>query len=200
MFSPLIEQLITALSYLPNVGPKTAQRMALYLLERDRHKGQKLAQALQEAMTHIGHCQSCRTWSETQLCQLCRNPNRDATKLCIVETPSDLLAIEQTGIFKGYYFVLMGHLSPLDGIGPLEIGAPQLYERVKQSSIQEIIIAINHSIEGDITTHYIVELLKPLSITITQIAHGIPLGSDIEFIDAKTLADALKYRVDIKTG
>lgn len=194
-FSALIDQLIETLRQcLPGVGPKTAQRMAFHLLERDRNRGQLLAQVISDAMKKIGHCKQCRTWSETEVCKLCTNFHRDPSLLCIVETPADIFAIEQTGIYRGYYFVLMGHLSPLDGIGPDEIGIEQLHQRINQSDIQEIILATSHTIEGEVTANYIIESIQHLNLKTSRIAHGIPSGGELEFIDSRTLADALACR------
>jgi recombination protein RecR len=193
--SPLFDQLTTALQqYLPGVGPKTAQRMALRLLEYDRNQGMHLAQIIDQAMRQIGQCQKCRIWSETEICKLCKNLNRDPTLLCIVETPADVFAIEQTSIYSGYYFVLMGHLSPLDGIGPEEIGMKQLSQRTN-TNVQEIILATSHTVEGEATAHYITETMKPFHIKISRIAHGIPSGGELEFIDSRTLANALINRI-----
>ena len=193
--SPLIEQLIEALRQcLPGVGPKTAQRMAFHLLERDRTQGQHLAGTIDTAMKNIGHCKQCRTWSETETCKLCANTSRDHTSLCIVETPADVLAIEQTSIYRGYYFVLMGRLSPLDGIGPEEIGINELYQRVNNADIKEIILATGHTVEGEATAHYITEIINPLHLKISRIAHGVPSGGELEFIDSRTLTDALASR------
>lgn len=192
--SPLFDQLTEALQqYLPGVGPKTAQRMTLHLLERDRNQGIYLAKTIDQAMRQIGHCQHCRIWSETEICKLCKNPNRDPTILCVVETPADVFAIEQTSVYSGYYFVLMGHLSPLDGIGPKEIGVTQLSQQVN-ANVQEIILATSHTIEGEATARYITEIVKPLHIKISRIAHGIPSGGELESIDSRTLANALVSR------
>ncbi len=192
-FSPLIDKLITQLRHLPGIGPKSAQRMAFHLLARNRLGGHNLAEALKIAMEKVGHCDRCRTFSELACCPLCSSPRRDQGLLCIVESPADLMAIEQTG-FHGLYFVLMGHLSPLDGIGPEQIGLPQLKERLGQEQINEIIIATNPTVEGEATAHYISELSKPFGVHVTRIAHGVPLGGDLEFIDAGTLARALASR------
>lgn len=192
--SPLLEQLIEALRYLPGVGPKTAQRMAFQLLERGRENGKRLAQTLQQAMQEIGHCQSCRTFSETPYCQLCASPQRDLSLLCIVENPIDLIAVEQMGSYRGRYFVLMGHLSPLDGIGPEEIGMPQLNTLLSSSAIKEVILATNPTVEGEATAHYISELVKQYAVKVTRIAHGVPLGGELEYIDSGTLAHAFAGR------
>lgn len=192
--SSLLEQLIDALRYLPGVGPKTAQRMAFQLLERGRENGKRLAETLEQAMEQIGHCQSCRTFSETPLCKLCLAPQRDASLLCIVESPIDLIAVEQMGTYRGRYFVLMGHLSPLDGIGPEEIGIPALTTLITTQSIKEIIIATNPTVEGEATAHYLSELVKQHAIKATRIAHGVPLGGELEYIDSGTLAHAFAGR------
>ncbi len=192
-FSPLIDKLINQLRVLPGIGPKSAQRMAFQLLARNRTAGKSLAEALLAAMEHVGHCDLCRTFSETARCQLCANPRRDHQLLCIVESPADLLAIEQTG-FNGLYFVLMGHLSPLDGVGPEQLGLNLLKNRFKTEQISELIIATNPTVEGEATAHYIHELSLPYSIRVTRIAHGVPLGGELEFIDGGTLARALASR------
>jgi recombination protein RecR len=195
--SPLLEQLIEALRYLPGVGPKTAQRMAFQLLERGRENGKRLAQTLQDAMDKIGHCQSCRTFSETEICTLCSSSHRDAALLCIVESPVDMVAVEQMGGFRGRYFILMGHLSPLDGIGPNEIGINQLNAMLASGHIKEVILATNPTVEGEATAHYISELVKQYGIKATRIAHGVPLGGELEYIDSGTLAHAFAGRETI---
>ncbi len=193
-FSPLLDQLIEALRCLPGVGPKTAQRMALLLLTRGRDNGQRLAKALTEAMLHIGHCQSCRIFSETTLCDICSSTQRDSSLLCIVENPIDVSAIEQSASFRGKYFVLLGRLSPLDGIGPNEIGIEQLKIRFADNEIKEVILATNPTVEGEATAHYISELAKQFNLKTTRIAHGVPIGSELEYIDASTLSHALLGR------
>lgn len=194
MFSSLFQELVDVLGYLKGVGPKTAQRMALQLLERDREKGLKLAKILTKAITDIQHCEQCHTLSETPVCRICANPKRDANLLCVVETPADILAIEQAQSFRGYYFVLMGHLSPLDGIGPKELGIDQLLQRLRNSAIEELILATNPTVEGEATACYITEQLQPTTIRLTRIAHGVPLGSELEYLDGGTLARALLTR------
>lgn len=196
-FSPLLDQLIEAFRCLPGVGPKTAQRMALQLLTRGRDNGKRLAQSLTQAMTHIGHCQQCRIFSETDFCEICASTHRDQTLLCIVENPVDVSVIEQTSSFRGKYFVLLGHLSPLDGMGPNEIGIAQLKEQFEKGLIHEAIIATNPTVEGEATAHYISELAKQFSIKVTRIARGVSLGSELEYIDANTLALALTGRKEI---
>lgn len=193
-FSPLINQLIAALRCLPGVGPKSAQRMAFHLLERERSAGLNLAKALEEAIEKVGHCQQCRTLSETTLCNLCTNPARDTSLLCIVETPIDVIAIEQSGSYRGHYFVLMGRLSPLDGIGPNELGIDQLIKRLQEQPPQEVVLATNPTVEGEATAHYVAELVKQHGIRASRIAHGVPLGGELEFIDGNTLARALAGR------
>lgn len=193
-FSPLLAQLIEALRCLPGVGPKTAQRMAFQLLERGRENGKNLARILQDAMEQVNHCQNCRTFSETELCKLCASPHRDPSLLCIVESPTDMVAVEQIGLFRGLYFVLMGHLSPLDGIGPEEIGLKQLNVLLAQGKTKEVILATNPTVEGEATAHYISELVKQHGVNVTRIAHGVPLGGELEYIDSGTLAHAFAGR------
>lgn len=193
-FSPLIRQLIDALRGLPGVGPKTAQRMALSLLERDRQGGLRLAEALQQAMEGVGYCSRCRTLSEAQICELCSDPRRDDSLLCVLQSPADVWAVEMAGSFRGRYFVLKGHLSPIDGLGPEEIGIPALIERLEGSEVTEVILATNPTVEGEATAHYIAGLLRPLGIRVSRIAHGVPLGGELEFIDGGTLAHALAGR------
>ncbi|MFP6807379.1 MAG: recombination mediator RecR [Pseudomonadales bacterium] len=191
--SSIIDQLAEAFRCLPGVGPKTAQRMVLHLLERDRDGGKRLADRLNKAMDQVGHCQSCRNLSEQDLCDICSNSARDDSLLCIVETPADLLAIEQSASYRGYYFVLMGNLSPIDGIGPAELGIERLLTRCQQG-VKEVIIALGSTVEGEATSHYISEVAKPLGIELSRIAHGIPLGGELEFVDGGTLSHALQGR------
>ncbi len=183
-----------ALRCLPGVGPKSAQRMAFHLLERDRDGAMRLARSLQEAVEQIGHCSRCRTLSETDICQLCTDPRRDDGLLCIVETPADVMALEQVTGFKGKYFVLMGHLSPLDGIGPAELGLDILEQRLKAGGIDEIILATNPTVEGETTAHYISQMAQEYGVSATRLAHGIPLGGELEYIDGGTLAHAFSGR------
>jgi recombination protein RecR len=197
VFSPLIDQLIECLRCLPGVGPKSAQRMAFYLLERNRDGGLQLAKALQNSMQQIKHCHSCRNFSETNICQLCANQLRDPALLCVVENPADVLAIEQTANYRGYYFILQGHLSPLDGIGPAELGLDQLIERAKRQETKEVILATSTTVEGEVTAHHIAKLLQPLGVTTSRIAHGVPIGGELEYIDGSTIARALLARVPI---
>ena len=193
-FSPLIRQLIDALRGLPGVGPKTAQRMALNLLERNRQGGRELAQALEAAMEGVGYCSRCRTLSETEVCDLCLDPRREDALLCVLQSPADVWAVEMAGSFRGRYFVLQGHLSPIDGLGPDEIGIPALLQRLEGSAVTEVILATNPTVEGEATAHYIAGLLKPQGIRVSRIAHGVPLGGELEFIDGGTLAHALAGR------
>jgi len=197
-FSPLLEELIESLRSLPGVGPKTAQRMAFQLLTRGREKGKRIAHMLNLGMEGIGHCQRCRTFCEAEHCAICLAPQRDSSLLCIVENPIDMMVIEQMNIFKGFYFVLMGHLSPLDGIGPEDIGIPELAQRLTNSSISEVILATNPTVEGEATAHYISELAKQQpQIKVTRIAHGVPLGGELEYIDGGTLAHAFTGRGEV---
>ncbi|MEH6649477.1 MAG: recombination mediator RecR [Motiliproteus sp.] len=193
-YSPLIDQLITAFRCLPGVGAKSAQRMAFQLLERDRQGGQLLSQALAQAMTDVGHCQQCRTLTEQPVCRICSSQRRDTSLMCVVQSPADVVAIEQTASFGGYYFVLQGHLSPLDGLGPDDIGIPQLLERLRHSAVEELIVATNPTVEGEATAHYIVEQVKPMGIVVTRIAHGVPLGGELEYVDGSTLTHAFNGR------
>lgn len=197
MFSFLIDQLINALRCLPGVGPKSAQRMAFQLLQHNRDQGFNLARILQQALTDIGHCEKCYTLCETQLCRLCTDPRRDSTLLCIVEMPTDVIAFEQTGSYRGLYFVLMGNLSPLDGIGPKEIGIEKLLERVKQETIHEIILATNTTVEGEATAHFIANLFNDTPIKCSRIAYGVPVGSPLEHLDANTLARSFAARITV---
>ena len=195
--SPLLNRLMTALRCLPGVGPKSAQRMALHLLERDRDGARRLVEALQAALDGIGRCRQCRDLSETELCALCANPRRDHSLLCVIETPADVLAVEQATGFQGVYFVLMGHLSPLDGIGPAELGLDSLEARLDAGEIREIILATNPTVEGEATAYYIAELARERGIRATRIAHGVPLGGELESVDGGTLAHAFAGRRDV---
>lgn len=193
MFSPAINQLIERLTCLPGVGRKSAQRMAMHLLEHERQGGLALAEALQEALTRVKNCQRCRNLTENDVCHICSDLRRDTSKLCVVESPSDVIAIEHSGSFRGQYFVLMGHLSPIDGIGPNELGIPALMARAAQG-VEEVILATNPTVEGEATANYIMDKLKPLVPTVSRIAHGVPIGGELEYIDGGTLAHALNSR------
>lgn len=192
-----IEHLITAFCQLPGIGPKSAQRITYQLLERKQNIAKILAIALQDAVEKVTHCQNCRTLTESDICTICANPKRDPNMLCIVESPSDIVAIEQTQSYKGLYFVLMGKLSPLDGIGPKEIGIDILQQKFQQDSLQEVIIATNPTIEGEATAHYIANLLADTDIKCTRIAHGIPMGGELEYTDGNTIAKAFLGRRDL---
>ncbi|MCV6627566.1 MAG: recombination mediator RecR [Cellvibrionaceae bacterium] len=194
MFSPLIDDLINALRCLPGVGPKSAQRMALHLLERDKPAAAKLAARLGEAVEKVGRCQKCRTLTEQTICNTCANPKRSSKQLCVVETPADVLAIEQAGNYDGKYFVLLGHLSPIDGIGPEDIGIDLLLERLQSEAVEELILATNPTVEGEATAHYLAAQAKGLNVSVSRIAHGVPLGGELEYIDGGTLAHAFNSR------
>lgn len=197
MSTPLIGRLVEALRCLPGVGPKSAQRMVYHLLERDREGALRLAGALQEAVEKVGHCTSCRTLSETELCPICSSERRDAGQLCVVESPSDVAAIEGSSAYQGRYFVLMGHLSPLDGIGPEDIGLDLLARRLDDGEIAEVILATNPTVEGEATAHYISEMVHSRGIRVTRIAHGVPLGGELEYVDGGTLSHAFNGRREI---
>ncbi|NOY71713.1 MAG: recombination protein RecR [Gammaproteobacteria bacterium] len=192
--SPLIEQLVVALKCLPGVGPKSAQRIAFHLLERDRDGARTLAGALNRASDEVGNCRCCRTLTEDEFCQLCANTQRDRTLLCIVETPSDVAAVEYTASYNGLYFVLMGHLSPLDGIGVEQLGLPLLADRLDQSEVKEVILATNATVEGEATAHYIAEMARGLGVKTTRLAQGVPMGGELEYVDGGTLTHALNGR------
>ena len=193
--SHLLEQLMEALRCLPGVGPKSAQRMAFSLLQRNRQGGLQLADALSKAMTEIGHCRDCRTFTEEEVCAICSNPRRqESGEICVVETPADIVAVEATGQFSGRYFVLMGHLSPLDGIGPSDIGLDTLEFRLQNEPISELILATNPTVEGEATAHYIAELCSEYSIPASRIAHGVPVGGELELVDGTTLSHSLAGR------
>jgi recombination protein RecR len=193
----LIDELMEALRCLPGVGPKTAQRMTYQLLERGRPGAARLAEALRAALAGVGRCKRCRTLSEGELCTICANPVRDPGQICIVESPADILALEQATTFRGHYFVLMGRLSPLDGIGPKELGLEQLAHRLAEEEINEMIIATNPTVEGEATAHYLGQMARQFSIAPTRIAHGVPLGGELEYIDSSTLAHAFAGRQEL---
>jgi len=193
----LLEQLVEALRCLPGVGPKSAQRMALHLLERDREGAVHLASVLEAAMERIGRCTSCRNLTEDELCSICANEQRDGSLLCIVESPSDVMAIEQATAYRGRYFVLMGRLSPLDGIGPAELGLDQLAERLNNDPPAELIIATNPTVEGEATAFYLQRMAQKQDIRVSRIAHGVPLGGELEFTDQSTIAHAFSSRLAV---
>ena len=189
-----LEALIQALRRLPGVGVKSAQRMAFHLLQHDRGGAQALSQALAQASQNIQHCALCHTFTEAQVCATCLDARRDASKLCVVETPADQSALERTGAYKGRYFVLMGKLSPLDGIGPHDIGLKKLFDRALDGTVQEVILATNFTAEGEATAHVISEGLKARGLQITRLARGVPVGSELEYVDLGTIAHALVDR------
>jgi len=193
-FSPSFQQLIDALRCLPTVGQKTAQRMALHLLERDRSGATHLAEAISAALEKLDHCHSCRVFTEGELCPICRDPERDESLLCVVESPADWIAIEQSGAYQGRYFLLLGRLSPLDGIGPEELRLDQLACRLDQPGLEEVILATSATIEGEATAGYVTELARTRKLRVTRLAQGVPMGGELEYIDASTLSLALKGR------
>ncbi|MFC0336144.1 DNA replication and repair protein RecR [Kushneria avicenniae] len=193
-FSPLIDRLLETLRVLPGVGPRTAQRMAFHLLERDREGGRRLAEVLGDALEHVGYCDSCRNLTESQYCSICEDARRDDRALCVVESPADLLAIEEAGGFRGRYFVLHGHLSPIDGIGPNDLGLDQLEALVHQRQIEELILATNPTVEGEATAHYIAEQLRTLGVRCSRLAYGVPMGGELEYVDGGTLSRAFMGR------
>lgn len=195
---PALEQLIESLRCLPGVGPKSAQRMAYHLLQRDRKGAHNLAIALDNALQVVAHCKLCNTFSEQPICPLCSAENRDNTLLCVVEMPTDLMMMENTQAYEGLYFVLMGRLSPLDGVGPKEIHLDKLIKRAQDGVVQEVILATNYTVEGDATAHYISELLRSRGIKTSRIARGMPMGGEIEYVDTGTLAQAMMERRSVK--
>lgn len=197
MAADLLADLIEALRCLPGVGAKSAQRMAFQLLERDREGGLRLADVLARAMRHIGHCDTCRNFSETPQCAICANTGRDASLLCVVETPADLLAIEQATGYRGRYFVLMGRLSPLDGLGPAELGVDLLSKRLGSGEVRELVIATNPTVEGEATAHWLGQLAHAAGVRATRLAHGVPLGGELEYVDRGTLAHAFGSRREL---
>jgi recombination protein RecR len=189
-----LEALARALRSLPGVGPKAAQRMALHLLQHDRDGAVRLAKALQHAAATVRNCERCNTFTEDVLCALCRSPRRDPSLLCIVETPADLLMVEQTQAYSGLYYVLMGRLSPLDGIGPKEIRLERLLKRATEGAVKEVVVATNFTNEGEATAHYIGEMLTARGLKVTRLARGVPVGGELEYVDSGTLAQALRDR------
>ena len=194
IYPPSLTRLIETLRCLPGVGPKSAQRMAFHLLEKDRNGATAIADALQKAVSGVGRCERCRMFAESQLCPVCASPSRDRSLLCVVESPADVAAIEQSGSFRGCYFVLMGHLSPLDGIGPDQLGFEQLESLLASREIKEAILATNATVEGDATAHVIAELAARHQVKSSRIAHGVPVGGELEYVDGGTLAHALAGR------
>ncbi|GGX82826.1 recombination protein RecR [Litchfieldella qijiaojingensis] len=198
-FSPLVDRLLEALRVLPGVGPKTAQRMALHLLERDRDGGRRLAEVMARALEEVGYCRRCRTLTEEEVCELCRSARRDERLLCVVESPADMLAIEDAGGYRGQYFVLHGHLSPLDGIGPEDIGLDQLAARLDEGGIEEVILATNPTVEGEATAHYIAAQLEGSDVRLSRLAYGVPMGGELEYVDGGTLSRAFNGRLPFST-
>ena len=200
VYSPLLNQLIEALQCLPGVGVKSAQRMAFHLLDKDREGGERLATALDRSMRGIRHCERCRMLTEEALCRFCVSDRRDARQLCVLETPADLLAIEQSGAYRGRYFVLMGHLSPIDGIGPAELGLELLEQRLANEPFEEVVLATSVTVEGDATAHLVASLAQKHGVRATRIAYGVPVGGELEYIDGGTLARALSGRRQIEAA
>ena len=195
--SRLIGRLTESLRCLPGVGPKSAQRIAFHLLEHNRDGGRQLAEALNLAMDKVGHCRECRTLSEEDVCTLCANDRRDRSQLCVVETPADVHALEQSTGFRGLYFVLMGHLSPLDGIGPEALGLDLLEARLATGEVEELILATNPTVEGEATAHFVSEMARARNVRPTRIAHGVPMGGELEYIDGGTLSHAFAGRQEV---
>lgn len=195
--SPLLTELVEALQVLPGIGPKGAQRIAMQVLQRNRDGGLQLASSLHRACMEIGHCERCRTLCETQVCQLCLDSRRSQDTLCVVESPADILAIEAAGGFAGEYFVLHGHLSPIDGVGPDKLGLPQLGQRLEAHPVNELILATNPTVEGEATAHYISQMARGLVTKISRIAHGVPVGGELEYADGGTIAHALSGRREV---
>ncbi|OIN04516.1 recombination mediator RecR [Oceanisphaera psychrotolerans] len=194
-FSPLLDELIKSLQVLPGVGPKSAQRMAFALLERQRAGGRRLAHVLDQSLEKIGHCRQCRTFTEEEICPLCASPKRAVSgQLCIVESPADVVAIEQTGQYQGRYFVLMGHLSPLDGVGPEELGLDRLADWLATESFEELILATNPTVEGEATAYFIADIARSHGVGVSRIAHGVPIGGELELVDGNTLSHSLMGR------
>ncbi len=196
-YTPKLGRLIDALRCLPGVGPKSAQRMAFHLLERDREGGAVLVRALSDALADVGHCKRCRMLTEGERCAICSSPQRDAAQLCVVESPADVVAIEQSGGFRGRYFVLMGHLSPLDGVGPAELGLDDFERLLEEGEVREVILATNPTVEGEATAHYLGDLALRRGISASRIAHGVPVGGELEYVDGGTLAHALAGRTRV---
>ncbi len=194
--SPLLSELISALQFLPGIGPKSAQRIAFHLLEQHRDKARRLAAVLARAADQIGQCASCRTFCETETCELCRSPHRDPAMICVVESPLDVASIEQAADFRGRYFVLMGRLSPIDGVTPATIGIPELEQRLAAGAVTEMIVATSTTMEGEATAHYLKDVARRHGVRATRIAHGVPVGGELEFVDGSTLSHAIASRHD----
>ncbi|MBP6113492.1 MAG: recombination protein RecR [Acinetobacter sp.] len=198
MFSDRFDQLVQALRILPSVGPKSAQRMALHLIMKNKQGAVGLAHALNEATSYIHECSLCHSLTEDEVCNICLSSERDETLLCVVESPADVMAIEQSGSFRGKYHVLGGHLSPLDGIGPEEVGIPFLVQRLSDGQVKEVVLATNATVEGQATAHYLVEATRHLPLKMTRIAQGVPQGGELEYVDSHTLSQALHNRMQMK--
>jgi recombination protein RecR len=194
LYPPTLNRLIEALRCLPGVGPKSAQRMAFHLLERDRDGAREIAASVGQAIEKLGHCRRCRMFAEGELCPVCTSAIRDRSLLCVVESPADVVAIEQSGSFRGCYFVLMGHLSPLDGVGPAEIGIEAFEKLLGEGELREVILATNPTVEGEATAHFLAEIVMRRAIRASRIAHGVPVGGELEYVDGGTLAHALAGR------
>ncbi|MGE4348954.1 MAG: recombination mediator RecR [Candidatus Berkiella sp.] len=197
ILSPLIQELVDALRTLPGVGPKSAQRMAFFVLTQAQEKGHYLGHVLQKAIRQVRTCQCCRMLCETDICSICKHVQRDKSIVCVVESPANVIAIENAGMYQGLYFVLSGHLSPIDGIGPEEIGIEQFIQRIEDEDVREVVLALSATVEGEATAYYLVELIKKRGLKATRIAHGIPLGGELEYVDEGTLAKALLDRTNI---
>ena len=195
--SPALAALIDALRALPGVGPKSAQRMAFHLLQDARPAAQALADSLERALERVGRCRRCRMLTEAELCDICSNPQRDASLLCVVESPADVVAIEQSAGYRGHYFVLMGHLSPLDGIGPEQLGVREFEALLAAGGVREVILATNPTVEGEATAHFFSELVLQRGLRASRIAHGVPVGGELEYVDGGTLAHAMAGRQSI---
>lgn len=189
-----VERLIEALRVLPGIGPRSAQRMAYHVLQHDRAGAEQLAQALVEALRKVRHCTRCNNFTEQEICNLCRSPRRDPSLLCVVETPADLATVEQTLSYSGMYFVLMGRLSPLDGVGPRDVGLDRLLARAADGVVQEVILATNFTNEGEATAHYVAEMLRSCEVRVSRIARGVPLGGELEYVDVGTISQAIQDR------
>lgn len=194
--SPLLAELIEALRCMPGIGRKSAQRISYHLLQRNRDAARKLSRSLLEAMDKIGHCERCRTFSEESICALCKSSKRDRSMLCIVESPADVYIVEEAG-FQGLYFVLMGHLSPLDGVGPEELGLPTLERLLDEGTVVEVILATSTTVEGEATAHFISEMVHARDLKVSRIAHGVPMGGELEYVDSSTLSHAIAGRREI---
>lgn len=199
-YSPLLQQLLQALRCLPGVGPRTAQRMAFHLLERDREGARSLVKALSEGLERIGECEQCRMLAEESLCWVCKSSDRDASVLCVVESPADVIAVEDSGVYRGRYFVLQGRLSPLDGIGPEELGLELFEQQIAKGEIREIILATSSTVEGEATAGYLAGLAQEKGINVSRIAHGVPIGGELEYVDRSTLSRAISSRQSMDLG